>query len=316
MGFFKKLFGSASSDLAKEESGYNYQKEEINTVKEEDTETHIIGDIPLAKETIPNTKSKDIVKIRYTNFGKEEETKITDGKMYISVSCLDYCDSTSEISVGDKIMLVPEIGNGYRVLPCLNGEVIGDIHVSVIPILSCISQTGTEATVCNSLGNGKFLRASIPVTMEYIDQHDYLKKFNVRFVTTEDEENEAAANIRILTEAASNIITDQDGNEYVCQELFAFIPCSKTLMEILVENFERKVAKEEVLFVGSLSNDGNASYVCQKMGATLRFNNDEMEDCMARGYFVCFSIENMMDNGKVAVLKLKVYFEKGGEPMG
>ncbi len=109
-------------------------------------------------------------------------------------------------------------------------------------------------------------------------------------------------------------IEEADGDEYVCEELFAFIPCTKVLMGILIENFERKTAKEEVFFVGSLSDDGDASYVCQKMGATLRFNNDEMEDCMAKGYFVCFSIENVMENGKVAVLKLKVYFEKGGEP--
>lgn len=35
MGFFKKIFGSSPSDFAKEESGYNYQKEETKTVETE-----------------------------------------------------------------------------------------------------------------------------------------------------------------------------------------------------------------------------------------------------------------------------------------
>ena len=34
MGFFKKILGSSPSDFAKEESGYNYQKEETKRLNE------------------------------------------------------------------------------------------------------------------------------------------------------------------------------------------------------------------------------------------------------------------------------------------
>ena len=323
MGFFKKLFGSSSSDLMKEESGYNYQKEETKAVKEE-REPLTVNEENIVEATSIPTES-NAVKVRYLDWSLEEEASFNDGVISITICCgHEYENVMSKACVGDKITLKPEFDkslNGYNVIPYFNGKIIGCINVlERVPILACTPQTGMETVIDWKSESETAIKVSIPATFEYIDKHDYLKEFNIRIVKDDEEEKqeqeETVADVRILTEAASNIITDQDGNEYVCEELFAFIPCSKTLMEILVENFERKVVKEEVLFVGSLSNDGNASYVCQKMGATLRFNNDEMEDCMARGYFVCFSIENMMDNGKVAVLKLKVYFEKGGEPMG
>lgn len=308
MGFFKKLFGSSSSDLTKGESGYHYQKEE--TVETEVREPLAVNKENTVEATSMPTNS-NAVKVRYIEYSGEEVEKIfNDGIISTIISCTGYEDVVSKVCVGDIVTLKPEpnrSSNSYNVVPYFKGEIIGSVSFLVrIPLLACIPETGLE-TVINFKYAKMGIRVSVPATFEYIDKHDYLRDFNIRLVTDDEEEEMAEDN-------DSNVITDQDGNEYVCEELFAFIPCTKVLMEILIENFERKTAKEEVFFVGSLSDDGDASYVCQKMGATLRFNNDEMEDCMAKGYFVCFSIENVMENGKVAVLKLKVYFEKGGEP--
>lgn len=315
MGFFKKLFGSSSSNLTKGESGYHYQKEETETVEAEEREPSIVHKEDIVEETSIPTYS-NAVKIRYQEpWGSEEEKTFNNGIITAFIFCPGYEDVVSKVCVGDTVTLKPEFDeslNSYNVVPYFKGEIIGHLTLlERIPLLACIPETGMEATIKWRSESGKGIKVSVPAAFEYIDKHDYLKDFNIRLVTDDDEEQEEMAEDNV-----QDIVTDQDGNEYVCEELFAFIPNSKVLMEILIENFERKTAKEEILFVGSLSDDGDASYVCQEMGATLRFNNDEMEDCMARGYLVYFSIEDVMNNRKVAVLKLKVYFEKGGEPTG
>lgn len=317
MGFFKKIFGSSPSDFAKEESGYNYQKEETKIVETEKKEPSIVNEENIVEANSMPTNSNS-VRVRYLEpWGSEEEIIFNDGIITTFIICAGHEDVVSKVCVGDTITLKPEINeslNSYEVVPYFEGEKIGHLNLlECIPLLACMPETGMEAVVNWKSTGGEGIKVSVPATFEYIDKHDYLKDFNIRLVTDDEEEQQEQE--EMFEDNVQDIITDQDGNEYVCEELFAIIPNSKVLMEILVENFERKTAKEEVLFIGSLSDDGDASYVCQKMGATLRFNNDEMEDCMARGYFVCFSIENVMENRKVAVLKLKVYFEKGGEPM-
>ena len=320
MGFFKKIFGSSPSDFAKEESGYNYQKEETKIVETEKKEPSIVNEENIVEANSMPTNSNS-VRVRYQEpWGSEVEKIFNDGIISTPIFCMEieHEDAASKVCVGETITLKPEFDeslNGYNVIPYFKGEIIGRITLlQRIPLLACMPATGMEAVVNWKSEGGKGFKVSIPATFEYIDKHDYLKEFNIRLVTDDDEEQEQQQE-EMAEDNVRDIITDQDGNEYVCEELFAFIPNSKVLMEILIENFERKTAKEEVFFVGSLSGDGDVSYVCQKMGATLRLNNDEMEDCMARGYFVCFSIENVMENRKVAVLKLKAYFEKGGEPM-
>lgn len=313
MGFFKKIFGSSSSDFAKGESGYDYQKEETKTVETEERESSVVNEEDIVEVT-SMPANNNAVKIRYQElWGSEEEKTFDDGIITAFIICAGHEDVVSKICVGDTITLKPEINqslNSYEVVPYYKGEKISHLTLlECIPLLACMPETGMEAVVNWKSEGGEGIKVSVPATFEYIDKHDYLKDFNIRLVTDDDEEQEEMAEDNV-----QDIVTDQDGNEYVCEELFAFIPNSKVLMEILIENFERKTAKEEILFVGSLSDDGDASYVCQEMGATLRFNNDEMEDCMARGYLVYFSIENVMTSRKVAVLKLKVYFEKGGEP--